>query len=90
MEGRKQEPRGNSCTKAGWWCVLSAFDPEVEGAFSCFPAIDSPGPQLRAKSVEELTFRETGTPAKTGETRPCLGAGGSGRTGPATQLTSPH
>lgn len=88
LEGRKQEPRGNSCTKAGWWCVPSAFDPEVDGAFSCFPAIDSPDPQLRVKSVEELTFRRTGTLAKTDETRPCVGAGGSSRTGPATRLTS--
>lgn len=89
LEGRKQEPRGNSCTKAGWWCVPSAFDPEVDGAFSCFPAIDSPDPQLRVKSVEELTFRRTGTPAKTGETRPCVGAGGSSRTGPATGSPPP-
>lgn len=27
---------GNSCTKAGWWCVPSAFDPEVDGAFPVF------------------------------------------------------
>lgn len=48
---------------------MNAFDPEVNRAFSCFPCIDSQGPKLRAKSMEDLTLRMTRTSAETGAHR---------------------
>lgn len=67
LEGRKQEPRGTHAQRPAGGVSRVPLIPEVDGAFSCFPAIDSPDPQLRVKSVEELTFRRTGTLAKTDE-----------------------